>query len=108
MNRWAIYYDDGTRFSHEDGTPNESPPFGALMVSQPDVMSPKIVAGGEPYFVHRTDMDQWVGSDLAGLLDQLSHFAPYIDCVRVGRWVRTPEWKELNDLVKARQKAGEV
>jgi hypothetical protein len=76
------------------GAPHESPPYGAVLVTQPGI-GPEILSGGDPYFVHRTDHDQWWGCDLVGLYDQLTHYAHVIDCVRVGRWLRTPDWQEI-------------
>jgi len=92
--RWKLYYNDGSSFSDEDGAPNDSPPFGAVFVCQPNHSGRDLIWGTD-YLIHRTDVDAWMGTDLVGLIDQLSHFAPYIDCVRAGREMVTPAFKAL-------------
>lgn len=89
---WCIYYDDGSTFSSEQGSPEDSPVAGAVLVLQPRVYGRNFVGRGEPFFLYRSDLGEWFACDLAGLLDQLSHFAPLITCVRVGRWMATDAW----------------
>jgi len=53
------------------------------------------VLWNDPYYIHRTDTDLWTPHDLIGLIDQLVHFSPVIDCVRVGRDMPTRRFKEI-------------
>jgi hypothetical protein len=36
MKQWAIYYDDGSRFTDEDGTPYDAPRTGVQIIAQKD------------------------------------------------------------------------
>ena len=92
--RWRIYYADGSTFSSDEGEPKDSPPWGAVLVTQRDVPGMDVLSG-EPFFVHRADLDLWLKVDEVGLMDQMAHFAHVIDCVRPGRWAPVPEWKAI-------------
>lgn len=102
---WRIYYTDGSTFSSDDGEPWESPSWGAALVVQPEVVGMDTLYYGNPFFLHRTDLDQWFNVDDTGLIDQFAHFAHVIDCVRPSRWMPTVEWKELMRRA-AEEKAG--
>lgn len=70
MLKWAIYYDDGKRFSNEDGTPDEAPFFGVVAIACEDGL--------------------WLARDRDGLLDYLQ--MPGMNkCVRMGR--ATSNWR---------------
>jgi hypothetical protein len=101
---WTLYYEDGGTFSDLDGAPWESPSFGAVVVTQYG-KEPR-TCQNDPFLVHRTDLDQWFGCDVPGLYDLLSHFAQHIDCVRIGRWMPTAEYRKIkmqaNEELKVR------
>lgn len=95
MRAWRIYYGDGSTFCSSDGAPWESPEWGAVLITQPEVHGMDTLSHGQPYFLHRSDLDQWLNCDYPGLMDQVVHFAQHIDCVRVGRWQPTVDWQAL-------------
>lgn len=100
---WTLYYEDGTWFSSIDGEPYQSPVWGAVMVTQYD-REPR-ACQNDPFLIHRTDQDQWYGCDHAGLLDQLSHFSHVIDCVRVGRWMPSENYRQVRSQANEELKA---
>lgn len=64
MLQWAIYYDDGSRFTNLDGSPDQAPFFGVQAIGCIDGL--------------------WICRDRDGLLDYLQ--SPGMDkCVRLGR-----------------------
>jgi len=81
---WTIVYEDGTRFSSEDGTPYDAPCFGVLVIGQPGVDYRDLV-WGEIYYIYRSDHGYWSGHDKIGLIDQLAHALPFITGFCVGR-----------------------
>jgi hypothetical protein len=66
MNKllWAIYYEDGTRFTNLDGTPDEAPFFGVIAIACVDGL--------------------WFARDRYGLMDYLQ-MPGMIKCVKMGR-----------------------
>ena len=86
-----LYYEDGTVY---EGAPGGSPVWGLVAIAQPEAR-PKFKAtlADGPYFLFREDWACWMECDLAGLLDQLSHHAHLIGCVRVGRYIRADTFK---------------
>lgn len=62
--KWAIYYDDGTRFSNLDGKPDDAPFFGVIAIANKDGL--------------------WLARDRDGLLDYLQ-MPVKNKCVRMGR-----------------------
>jgi hypothetical protein len=82
--RWKLWYEDGSTFSSDQGEPNDSPVSGLLAVGQPGV-DYKDVVWNENFYIYRRDHGYWSGHDVFGLVDQVTHFAPVIGCVRAGR-----------------------
>ena len=70
---WRIYYDDGSTFDSDQGTPNDAPPVGVILILQRDLLFPnnteRIV--GENYYYWAGPTMQWQGSDRDGLVDRL-------------------------------------
>ena len=105
MSDWRIYYGDGSTFSSADGEPQESPAWGAVLVTQPAVKGMDTLLLNDPFFVHRADRALWLTCDYPGLMDQLAHYAHAIDCVRVGRWAEPGDWKAI--AARAREEVDE-
>lgn len=95
--RWCIYYEDGSTYSDTDGPPHESPPWGAVVLSQPNApIGSKELLGNGDYYLYRGDLELWheVGTD--GLPDHLAHFGHLITCIRPGRWMPNREdWLKI-------------
>lgn len=62
--KWAIYYDDGTRFTNLDGTPDEAPFFGVQAIACEDGL--------------------WLARNYDGLIDYLQ-MSGMVKCVKMGR-----------------------
>lgn len=93
---WRLVYEDGSTFTSEQGKPNDSPKTGSIFVQQRGVNGADIVGEGAKAIIYREDKGGWMPVyDEFGLMDQLMHFAPVISCVRPGRQMWTPEFKEL-------------
>lgn len=92
--KWAVYYDDGKRFTDEDGTPEEAPAFGIVACVSPcEDMGREVIHGWDWYFFH-TDHQVFWGCDISGLLDRLLHNLP-TQAVKQGRSVYTPDFKTI-------------
>lgn len=74
--KWAIYYDDGTRFSNLDGKPDEAPAFGVIAIACRDGL--------------------WLARDFMGLIDYL-HMPGMVKCVRFGRATSNKKYKKADD-----------
>lgn len=93
---WVIHYEDGTRFSSDQGNPNDSPGFGALFVTQPGINGMDIVGDGAKVLIYRTDLGGWLPVwDDYGIMDQFTHFMPVISCARWGRQAWVPDFKKI-------------
>ena len=105
--KWRIYYEDGSTFSDADGKPQDSPPWGAVVVAQPRVepkQQPVLVGANADYFLYNTKLRCWhqvgetevEGGLSVGLVDHLAHFAHQISCVRPARWmVNNEKFKQI-------------
>ena len=101
MFKWRIYYDDGTTFDSNDGKPQDSPPWGAVVVAQPNAKGHARVLVGRnaDYFLYNSKRRRWhqvgeiesEGAVSIGLVDHLAHFAHELTCVRPARWMADDE-----------------
>ena len=91
---WKLVYDDGSSFTSEDGAPNDSPPWGAVAVAQPEVENRDLIWGAD-FLLYRSDLGFWTGHDLVGLVDQATHFSPSIVAVRPGREMNLRDLKKI-------------
>lgn len=95
---WQLRYDDGSTFTSLDGAPEDSPPWGCVGVIQPTLIpdDPDWCIVGAEYLLWRTDLQRWTKcGDIVGLVDQLTHRAHLIACVRPGRYMPTRDYKAL-------------
>lgn len=77
MIDWRIYYDDGSTFSSEDGSPEDAPAFGAVVIVFPDEEVGRVIMHGWDWYYWVPEDGTWWGADIYGLLDRLLH---RIDC----------------------------
>lgn len=85
--RWRIYYDDGTTFGSDDGTPFDAPSAGVVIVAQRLPGQDRELMHGKDYFYWREDIG-WNGCDLGGLWDYLL-LSRGPKAVLAGRSIRT-------------------
>jgi hypothetical protein len=76
---WKIFYEDGSTFSSEDGSPTDAPALGIQVIVQNDPDSGRYNQSGSDYYVYRDG--RWWGVDIFGLFDFLIHHSP----VKFGR-----------------------
>lgn len=88
---WAIYYDDETVYTNEDGPVEEAPKRGVQAIAQrSDRVGVRTLSGHDFYW---WEDDTWFGGDKFGLFDHLS--LPGEKVVFFGRSMRDDEFREL-------------
>lgn len=71
--RWRVYYDNGSTFSNEDGTPEQSPAFGVICIVSTNDLIGRIILHKHDWYWWIADEKVWFGGDIFGLLDRLLH-----------------------------------
>lgn len=97
MNKWKIYYSDGSTFTSEEGSAEEAPSFGIICIVQPDPERGRnIMHGWDWYYYNDTEgtAPMWWGCDLHGLLDRLLHRLS-VRAVLQGRTVSNDVWQAI-------------
>jgi hypothetical protein len=77
IDRWKLYYDDGRTFSSEDGTWNDAPPDGILIVNYWEGGVKHTLAGHDYYYLKDEAMAE---------TDDLGPFLRLLRVVKFGRW----------------------
>jgi hypothetical protein len=100
---WRIYYDDGSTFDSDQGTPEEAPGRGVQGIAQTDEWVGRQFIEGTDYYLYRyPDKDliysklkqpehngQWIGVDLYGVIDHL---------IGLGK-IKAGEWNPIETLL---------
>ena len=89
---WRIYYGDGSTYDNTLGTPLDAPPLDVQVIVYAHKTEGRKI-------IHLWDWcywvgDEWWGSDLHGLLDQLLH-TNNVTAVKQGRNVKNETYQEL-------------
>lgn len=71
MVTWAVYYDDGSRFTSEDGAWDDAPVDGVICVVRRDGERTEFSSGGDYYWHFPEDASIVSTSDLGPLLRKL-------------------------------------
>ena len=95
--RWCVLYDNGTRYSDQDGSPDGAPPYGVLGIWQPDGRS----LYNKDFYIWRDDYGAWIEVDQIGLVDHLVTAARAVTAVKVGRTVPWQQYRAVLDVMKA-------
>ncbi len=111
---WKIFYSDSSTFDSLQGEPRDAPSYGFVCAVYADEVVGRVIMHGWDWYYWRTDHEQWWGSDIHGLLDNLLHNQP-ITAIKQGRNIHNTEYKKIwalmiNDPdfpVKSGQKRGE-
>ena len=72
MPDWRIYYSDIT-FDSDEGSPEEAPGLDVQVIVRKDEARGRMILFKNDFYYFRYDLGLWWGSDLFGLLDQLTH-----------------------------------
>jgi hypothetical protein len=104
--RWRLYYADGSTFDDTQGVPRESPVRPRVVcVAQPGATGRNPILVGESWFLYSEAEGEWYAVETEGdCLDEIQEDAHKVSCVRKGRWIRNPEFREIWD--RAREEAG--
>ena len=88
---WRIWYDNGTAYSSEDGTPENAPGRGVICIMQDSERTGRHKLSGADYYILRDG--RWFGVDLFGLWDYLADRGKKI--VKFGRFVERERFNEI-------------
>lgn len=72
MLHWRIYYDDGTTYDNEDGSPENAPKQGVISVVHKDKEVGRSITTQYDFYWWNYDISQWYGGDIFGLWDYLT------------------------------------
>lgn len=104
MNKWLIYYDNGSTFSNENGEPKNAPPEGVeIIVCLSDDKKPVMLFGAEHYFFRRYDDDfgEWfqAPTDFSAFT-QLHKHVNEMESFISGRTMRSKSFEQLKRRAK--------
>lgn len=93
MLTWAIYYDDGSRFTDEDGSAFEAPRTGVQIIAQADPSMGWELVSSADYYYFEPDRRGWYVADLFTVWDVLIR-APR-PLILFGRMVSEDEFRAI-------------
>lgn len=91
--QWTVYYDDGKKYTNQELSPEEAPPWGIQAIVQkdsPDSDTIVITAGDDFYYYDYRD-ERWYGVELTGLIDFLVHDG----WVKLGRFIPITRYNQI-------------
>ena len=91
MLKWRIYYSDGSTFDDTQGTPEQAPSLGIVIINQSGHDGGPLSLAGFDYYWHENDW--WYGGDLFGFWDYLQRTG----IGKFGRVMFTPDYRALRD-----------
>jgi hypothetical protein len=93
--KWRVYYADGSTFDSSQGSEEAAPGDGVVCIVQPARGGREVMCRWDWYYWHGT-AEEWWGSDIHGLLYQLTHDPEgVIRAVKQGAMVKTDWYDEL-------------
>ena len=90
---WKIYYDDGSTFSNEDGSPYEAPGLGVQIVAVENEKVGRVIYSMNDFYWYDTKNDCWYGGEKFGLFDYLSSTG--MKKVVFGRYILNSEFEKI-------------
>ena len=90
---WRIYYDDGSQFDSEQGTPEQAPSYGVVAICTTDEKLGRLVLNGFDFYCFH-ESGEWFGCDQWGMVDKLLHNLPFT-AWKLGRTVRTNDFDRI-------------
>jgi len=93
--KWIIYYDDGSRYSSDDGSPYDARATGVIaIVEEADCPSGFKVGCEKPFYLWREDLGLWAMADEAGFWDYIFHQKGPLK-ILVGRTVSDSDYQRI-------------
>lgn len=92
---WVAYYADGSTFSSERGSPEETPRDLLVAIKQ-DLPTDRHVVTAD-YFVFKNN--RWYGHDLIGLVSQLEYNLKDIIAVRAGYFAEDEVFQAVMETI---------
>ena len=93
---WRVFYDDGTTYSSEDGTPFDAPRQGVQAIVQAKDGDYEKVFGRD-HFYYEAKRGGWVTCDLFGCIDHLLRAER--QCVLFGRQMADSDFRAVMQRV---------
>ena len=93
--KWKIFYEDGTTFTDQDGTPFEAPTSGVLVVICENDEVGRVLVYGQSYYFWWQEHGQWWAGNIIGMFDYLNR--PGAKKVLFGREVPGKDWNKAID-----------
>ncbi len=91
--RWKIYYIDNTKFSNEDGTPQDAPGGGVGAVVQEDSHVGVVVHHQNDFYVFDEQYGGWYGLDYFGFSQYVAK--PGHKIIKMGESMTTEGYRRL-------------
>lgn len=91
---WRIYYADGSTFDSNQGEHEDAPPFGVICIVYPNDLVGRIIMHGWDWYYWVTEVGQWWGSDIYGVLDRLLHNLP-LCALKQGRNASNERYRQM-------------
>lgn len=101
--KWAVYYDDGSSFTSDDGPPEEAPRDGVQVVAIADIDAGKQLWHSSDYYCWQDG--EWVPRNAAGLHDYLRQPGKE-KIVLQGRGIAHRRFVEIYRLAEADNRLG--
>ena len=90
---WRIFYDDGSTFDSNQGSPEQAPALGFICAVGYDESGARYIMHGWDHYCWDQETSQWWGCDLPGLFDRLIRNKVY--AYKMGRTVTKKRFREL-------------
>lgn len=97
--RWAIYYSDGSRFTSDDGGPEDAPGASVLGIGQEDTTPEAhnvgaVAHSGDHFYAFDVGLyGGWYGLDYFGLAQYLAR--PGLKVVKLGESTATERYRDF-------------
>ena len=89
-SKWKIWYDDGTPFTSDDGTPQDAPVDGILAILEKRADNTVMNHHGNDYYYWTGE--NWVSGNLASMERWMRRELP---AMKYGRWANDTTWREV-------------
>ena len=81
LHKWCIFYDDGTTFTDSDGEPEDARGDGVVCIA---CQASACTVHKFDWYYYADDIGHWWGSDIHGLVYQLTRYPRRVRAVKQG------------------------